>query len=151
MYLVDFSENMIKLAKQKAKKKKIDAEFFVSDISKEKLPFEDNFFDFAIANAVFHCIPKKSQKKAVKELFRVLKPNAEAEIAVWNKDVKRFKNSEKEKFIRWRDKGIRYYYLFESKEIYALFEKAGFKIISKEEPQRNITFVVKKPKTLNIN
>lgn len=144
MYLVDFSEKMIELAEEKAKEKKIRAEFFVSDLS--KLPFEDNFFDYAIAIASIHCIEgEKNRKKAVEELFRVLKKKGQAEIAVWNKDTKYFKNSPKERHVRWREMGVRYYYLFTKDEIYNLFIKAGFKIISKEEPQRNIIFVVQKP------
>jgi ubiquinone/menaquinone biosynthesis C-methylase UbiE len=143
MYLVDFSFEMIKLAKKRAKEKKIDAEFFVSNLS--KLPFEDNFFDYAIAVSSLHCIPPKLHKKAVSELFRVLKPGAETEISVWNKNCKRFKNSPKERYVKWRDKGARYYYLFDAEEIYTLFENAGFKITYKEEPQRNIVFVAKKP------
>jgi len=142
MYLVDFSKEMIKLAKEKAKKNKIKAEFFVSELT--NLPFHDNFFDYAIANDSFHCLNPKAQKKAIKELFRVLKPKAQAEIAVWNKQTKRFKNAPKEKYIRWLDKGKRYYYLFDEKEIHDLFKKAGFKIISKEEPHRKIIFVVEK-------
>ncbi len=143
MYLVDFSEKMIKLAKKQAKEKKIDAEFFVSDLT--KLPFEDDYFDSAIAIAVLHCIKgEKNREKAVKELFRVLKPKAKADIAVWNKNSKKFRNSKKERFVKWRDKGARYYYLFDAEEIYNLFKKVGFKIISKEEPTRNIVFVVEK-------
>lgn len=143
MYLVDFSEEMIKLAKKRAKEKKIDAEFFVSNLT--KLPFENDFFDSAIAIAVLHCIKgEKNREKAVKELFRVLKKGAQVDISVWNKNSKKFKNSPKERFVKWRDKGSRYYYLFDTKEIYKLFEKAGFKIISKEEPQRNIIFVAEK-------
>ena len=142
MYLVDFSEKMIKLAKKRAKEKNIAAEFAVASL--EKLPFEDNFFDYAIAVASLHCLNPTAQKKAIKELFRVLKPGAEAEITVWNKQSKPFKNSPKEKYIAWRDKGKRYYYLFEEKEIHNLFKKSGFEIISKESPRRNITFVVQK-------
>ncbi len=143
MYLIDFSEKMIKLAKKKAKKEKINAEFNVASL--DKLPFKDNFFDSAIAVASIHCIPKEKQKQTIKELFRVLKPNAQAEICVWNKKTKRFKNSPKERFVGWREKGKRYYYLFEPREIYKLFKDAGFKIISKEEPRRMIIFVVEKP------
>lgn len=144
MYLIDFSEKMIKLAKKKAKKNKIKAEFFISDIARKKLPFEDNFFDSALAIAFFHCLKPKSQKKVAKELFRVLKKGAEAEITVWNKNSKKFKNSPKERHVKWLDKGARYYYLFEPEEIYRLFRQTGFKIVSKQEPQRNIIFVVKK-------
>ena len=142
MYLIDFSEKMIKLAKKRAKEKNIDAEFTVANL--EKLPFEDNFFDYAIAVASFHCLNSIAQKKAIKELFRVLKPQAKAEITVWNKQAKRFKNAGKEKYVAWQDKGKRYYYLFDEKEIHDLFKRAGFKIISKEVPRRNIIFVVEK-------
>jgi len=143
MYLVDFSEKMIELAKERAKKKKINAEFFVSDLT--KLPFEDNFFDSAIAIASLHCVEgEKNREKTVKELYRVLKKGAQVDISVWNKNSKKFMKSEKERFVKWRDKGSRYYYLFDADEIYKLFEKAGFKIASKEEPARNIVFVAKK-------
>jgi len=143
IYLVDFSRSMIKLAKKRAKEKKIDAEFSVAEIG--KLPFENNFFDSAIAIAVFHCIKPKEQEKAVKELFRVLKPKAKALIAVWNKNSKKFRNAKKERYVKWRDKGERYYYLFDAREIYDLFKKVGFKVISKYNPERNIIFVAQKP------
>jgi ubiquinone/menaquinone biosynthesis C-methylase UbiE len=142
MYLVDFSKEMIKLAKKKAKKEKIPAEFFISSMT--KLPFEDNFFNAAIANSSFHCLNKKEQIQAAKELFRVLKPKAKAEISVWNIESKRFKNAKKEKYIGWRDKGKRYYYLFNPKEIYDLFEKTGFKILEKQTPGIMISFIVEK-------
>jgi len=144
MYLVDFSKKMIDLAKKRAKEKNIEAEFSVSRIT--KLPFEDNFFDSAIAIAIFHCIKPKNQEKAIKELFRVLKPRAKALIAVWNKNSKKFRNAKKERYVRWRDKGKRYYYLFDADEIYNLFRKVGFKIVLKYKPKRNIIFVAQKPK-----
>ena len=142
MYLVDFSEKMINLAKSKAKREKIDAEFAVAEMT--RLPFENNFFDYAIASSSFHCIPKKDQLKSAKELFRVLKPKAQAEISVWNKQSKRFKNTSKEKLVGWRDKGKRYYYLFDVDEAHKLFEDVGFRIIKKEEPGIMICFVVEK-------
>jgi len=77
-------------------------------------------------------------------LYRVLKPGAEALIAVWNKDSERFKNSDKEKYVKWRDKGARYYYLFEKKEIHNLFKKVGFKIKKKYQSEVNIVFIAQK-------
>jgi ubiquinone/menaquinone biosynthesis C-methylase UbiE len=143
LYLVDFSENMIKLAEKNAKEKNIkNAHFNVADLT--KLPFEDNYFDYAVAMAVLHCIEKKEQKKTIKELHRVLKPKAEALIAVWNKDSKRFKNANKEKYVGWRDKGKRYYYLFDEKELKDLLLKSGFKIKDKIESEINIVFIVQK-------
>jgi len=144
MYLIDFSKKMIELAKKRAKEKNIEAEFNVADI--KKLPFPNNFFDYAISIAVFHCIKGgKNREKAARELFRVVKKGAKAEIVVWNKDSKRFKNSPKERVVKWRDKGSRYYYLFDEKEIHDLFKKVGFKIVKREIPQRSIIFIVQKP------
>lgn len=142
LFLVDFSEKMIELAKKRAKQKKINAEFFVSNIT--SLPFENNFFDSCISIASLHCIPKKEQKKAVKELYRVMKPKSQILIAVWNINSKRFKNSPKEKYVSWRDKGKRYYYLFDEKEVLELFKKAGFKLKKKFESDVNVSFILKK-------
>ena len=142
MFLVDFSKEMINLAKQKAKRLKIPAEFAVADLT--SLPYEDNFFDSAIAISSIHCLSKKCQLKAVRELFRVLKPRAQAEIGVWNIKSKRFKNSPKEKYIAWTNKGKRYYYLFDEKEIHDLFKTAGFKILSSHNSEMMINFIVEK-------
>jgi tRNA (uracil-5-)-methyltransferase TRM9 len=144
MYLVDFSKEMIKLAKKRAKKHKIDAKFFVSDIV--KLPFKDNFFDTALFLAVLHCIEsKKDRAETVKELFRVLKPGAKTIVTVWNKDSKWFKNKPKEKYVGWRDKGKRYYYLYEEKELHNLFKKIGFKLLKTKKDHRMIIFIAQKP------
>lgn len=127
MFLVDFSKEMIKYAKENAKKKKIRADFIVSDLT--SLPFKDNFFDSAIAIASIHCIEgEKNRKKALKELYRVLKVKANAIITIWNKNSRWFKNSGKDKKIKWREKGERYYYLYDKLEILELLSEAGFKI-----------------------
>jgi len=144
MYLVDFSKEMIKLAKKRAKKYNINSKFFVSDIT--NLPFKDNFFDFAICMAVLHCIPtKEKREKAVKELFRVLKSGSIAKIAIWNKDSERYKGKPKEKFIAWKGEGKRYYYLYDEKEVHNLFKKVGFIVKKTWEPNKNIIFIVQKP------
>ena len=114
LYLVDFSKEMLKLAKKRAKEKGIEIKTIVSKL--EKTSLKDNFFDAAICVAVLHCIETKQKRtNALKELLRVLKPGAKAEIEVWNKKSKRFEKSPKEKFVRWRDKGKRFYYLYEEK------------------------------------
>ena len=144
-YFVDFSEKMIEFAKKKAEKLGIKANFYVQDMS--SLPFEDSFFDAALCISALHCVEgEKNRENTIKELFRVLKPGAEVDISVWNKGAYRFKNSAKERTVNWRDKGARYYYLFDADEIYSLFEKVGFKIALKETPTRAIVFTAKKPK-----
>lgn len=143
MYLFDFSENMINFAKQKSDEKSILAEFYVSDML--KIPFKNEFFDAAICTSALHCISGKlNRKKAVQELFRVLKSGAQVMVTVYNKDSKQFKNSSKEKLIRWKDKGVRYYYIFDEEEIHDLFKEIGFKIARKWEPKRSIEFIAEK-------
>ena len=143
MYLVDFSKKMLKLAEKKSKQKKIKAKFIQANLW--KLPFTNELFDYAICISSLHCIPKKGEgEKSIKELFRVLKPKAKAEIGVWNKNSVRFKNSSKEKYVSWRNKGKRYYYLYDEKEIHNLFKKVGFKIISTHNSEMMINFIVQK-------
>ena len=144
MYLVDFSKEMLKLAEAKSKEEKINAEFKQANIW--EIPYENEFFDFAICISALHCVEgKENREKAIKELYRVLKPKAKAEIGVWNIKSKRFKNIKgKEKYVRWTDKGERYYYLYDEKEIYDLFKKIGFKIISTHNSEMMINFVAEK-------
>lgn len=143
LYLVDFSNEMLKLAKQRAKKLGLEINTKISKL--EETDFPDNYFDAAICIASIHCIETaKKREKALKELFRILKPKAKADIEVWNKDSKRFKGKPKEKFISWTDKGLRYYYLYEEKEFKNLLEKIGFKIIKKIPYGANIIFVAQK-------
>jgi len=143
MYLVDFSGEMLELAEKKAKLKSIKAEFIKSDLA--KLPFKDNFFDFAISISSLHCLKPVESEKAVEELYRVLKKGAEVLVGVWNYKSKRFNQKKgKEKLIGWTDKGKRYYYLFEEQEIHSLFEKSGFKIISTHNTEMMINFIAKK-------
>jgi len=143
MYLLDFSEKMLKFAEEKAKKLNLKIETKKTELF--KIPYENNFFDYAICISALHCIKgEKNRIKVVKELFRVLKKNGKALIGVWNFNSKRFKNSKKEKMINWRDKGKRYYYLFKEKEIHNLFKKIGFKILSTHNSEMMINFIVEK-------
>ena len=143
MYLVDFSKDMLKLAEEKSKREKIPIE--IKQANLWKTPYEDEFFDYAICISALHCIETPEQReKAIKELYRILKKNGKAEIGVWNIKSKRFKNAPKEKMIRWTDKGKRYYYLYDEKEIHDLFKKIGFKILSTHNSEMMINFVVQK-------
>ncbi len=144
MYLIDFSEEMINLARNKATKLKIPAEFYASDISK-KLPFQDNFFDYAISISAIHCLQPKDHKKTISEFYRVMKINSRSLIGVWNFKSKRFNQKKgKEKKIKWTDKGERYYYLFDEEEIHDIFKSVGFKILSTHNSEMMINFIVEK-------
>lgn len=131
IYGVDFSNNMLKFAKAYAQKKKFDMILKKAEVN--KLPFKDNSFDAAIFIAVLHCIPdERKRKRALKELLRVLKPDSEALITVWDKNQKRFRKSSKELFIPWRHSGkeyLRYYHLYDKKELLHLLKEVGFEIV----------------------
>ncbi len=151
IYALDFSEEMIKYAKKRAKKLKIEKiKFFVAPAN--KLPFENNFFNSILCTDVLHCIPTKNARtQTLKEIYRVLKPKAKARIVVWNKESGRFKSKKKQDYVQWRDKGKRLYYFYIEKELEKELEKAGFKITSqtsvfKGKPYHSIVFVVEKPK-----
>ena len=145
MWLVDFSKEMLKIAKEKSDKLKIPAEFKLSET--HNIPLNNNFFDGAICICVLHCIETpENREKTLKEIFRVLKPDAKAKISTWDKESERFKNKKKESYIRWRDKGSRYYYFFTREELEESLKKAGFKILENIPSHVNIDFIVQKPK-----
>ena len=144
MYLLDFSKKMLKLAEEKSKKEKINAEFKQANLW--EIPYENEFFDYAVCISALHCVEtQEKREKTIKELYRVLKKGGKAELGVWNVKSKRFKNIKgKEKYVKWTNKGERYYYLYDEKEIHDLFKKIGFKIISKHNSEMMINFVVQK-------
>ena len=154
IYAVDFSQKMLKYAKDYAKKKKFRV--ITTKASAENLPFKDNFFDRAIFIATLHCIESEEKRiDALRELHRVLKPGTEAIITVWNKDQPRFKKSRKEVMLSWDIDGkkyLRYYYLYDKEEIKEQVEGVGLniiKIMDKNNPEdkysmRNIILVVRK-------
>src|SRR3989344_4156589 len=146
IYGVDFSANMLKYAEENAEKLGIKAILKKAKVS--ELPFEDNFFDKTIFIATLHCIyGEKQRKRAIKELYRVLKPKGKVIITVWNKNAKRWKNKHKEKIVSWKldeeTKVNRYYYLYDQSELIKELGNAGFKIIKKNrEEARNIVLEV---------
>jgi len=144
MWLVDFSEKMLRLAKKKAEESEIDAEFVKADLT--ELPLGDNFFDYAICISALHCIRgEENRLKAVEELYRVMKKGGTARIGVWNFQSKRFNQKQgKEKLIKWTNKGERYYYLFDEQEVQNLFKKVGFKLVETDNSEMMINFVVQK-------
>ena len=79
LYAIDFSFEMIKLAKENAKKKGIDVELSVMNAT--NLRFEENFFDAVLCNAVLHCIPSREDRiNVLSEIFRVLKKIGRAHV-----------------------------------------------------------------------
>ena len=147
-YLQDISSEMLRLAEEKAEKMGIKYETIHSPM--DVIPKEDEFFDYAICISALHCVPGEgSRKKAISELYRVLKKGGLAYIGVWNEASKRFvrktRKGKKEHLIGWQDKGERYYYLYSEDEIHSQFRKAGFEIVSVHNSEMMINFIARRP------
>ena len=132
LYGIDFSKEMIRLAKKYSRKFDFNVNLAMADAI--HLPFGDATFDWVIAIATYHHIEDRSQRQeAFKELKRVLKPDGEAFITVWNRWQPRFWFKGKEIEVPWKLKDAtlyRYYYLFSYIELKKELQKAGFQIIT---------------------
>jgi tRNA (uracil-5-)-methyltransferase TRM9 len=143
LYGVDFSEEMIKLARKYAEKFNFEVILTVSDVC--NLPYNDAVFDFAISVATYHHLEPGKQTIAFQELKRVLKPGGGAFITVWNRWQPRFWFRQKEVMVPWKIKSetiYRYYYLFSRAEIVNLVRKSGLQVI-KVFPESGYRFPVK--------
>jgi tRNA (uracil-5-)-methyltransferase TRM9 len=131
LYGVDFSSEMVKFALRYSQKFGFPVNLHVADA--RHLPFADNTFDWAIAVATYHHLQgRDSQLSALAELRRVLKPEGEAFITVWNRCQRRFWLKKKEVAVPWKAGGqtiYRYYYLFTYPELEGLVNRAGFRIL----------------------
>ena len=156
LYGVDFSAEMIRLARRYSNKFTFPVNLQIADA--RALPFRDQVFDWAIAVATYHHIQgREAQIAALKELYRVLKPGGEAFLTVWNRCQPGFWFRGKELSVPWKAKGqtlYRYYYLFDYREFEGLVKRAGFRLL-KSAPEnsyhlpikyfsRNICLLVKK-------
>jgi tRNA (uracil-5-)-methyltransferase TRM9 len=157
LYGADISGKMLELARKYAAKYNFRVNLAQADA--RQLPFNDNFFDWAIAVATYHHIEGDTERlKALKELYRILKPGGEAFITVWNKWQPRFWLSPKDTQVPWKSKDktvYRYYHLFSYRELEKLARHAGFEVL-KSFPEsryklpvktfsRNICLLIKKP------
>ncbi len=131
LYGVDFSTEMLSLARKYSLKFDFSANLLVADV--RHLPLADEVFDWVISVATYHHIKSKRERlKALEELKRVLKPGGEAFITVWNHWQPRFWLRGKEAAIPWRtkDKTLeRYYYLFSYSELEKLAKQAGLQVV----------------------
>jgi len=141
-YEVDFSGKQLEAGKRKAEQEKINAKFF--KIKADRLPFEDEFFDSGLFIAALHCIEDEAERlSSLKEFYRVLKKDVEAMISVWDAEDGRFSEKGKEVYMEWKVNDVpymRYYYLYNKKEIIDLLEKVGFEILEVYEPREKDRF-----------
>ncbi len=143
-YGFDISSCQLGKAITYAEENNINAEFFKMSAHKlSKKDFKKDMFDYGLFIATLHCIENSDNRlRALKELYRVLKPRAEALISVWNSQDTRFDNVRKEKdiYMSWKYEGniyYRYYYLYSKEELINLITKAGFKILEFYEHDEN--------------
>jgi ubiquinone/menaquinone biosynthesis C-methylase UbiE len=110
------------------------------------LPFPNNTFDWVISIATYHHIKGREERaKAFIELKRILKPEGEAFLTVWNHGQPRFWLKSKEQRVPWRLKGEtvhRYYHLFSYGELRRLLCKAGLQIIAMS-PEKSYRFPIR--------
>jgi ubiquinone/menaquinone biosynthesis C-methylase UbiE len=136
LYGVDFSTEMLRMAGKYAAKFNLPLHLKAADIT--ALPYPDQHFDKAIAIATYHHLTTEEDRfKALTELRRVLRPDGQAFITVWNRTQPRFWLKPKELMVPWRQRGEiiqRYYYLFSYGEMEKLASEAGFKIL-KSSPE----------------
>jgi ubiquinone/menaquinone biosynthesis C-methylase UbiE len=141
---IDISPGMLEMGRQYAEKFGFKVNLTEADAA--DLPFPDESYDFAIAVAVYHHIEEKEKRlKALKGLYRVLKPGGEAFITVWNRYQPRFWRQRKNIRVPWRsgEKVLqRYYYLFSYGEIKRLVRKAGLRVL-KASPEKAYSFPLK--------
>ena len=144
LYGIDFSSEMLKFARQYARKFSFAVNLSQADAG--YLPYSAETFDWAISVATYHHLRSKEERlKALRELNRVLKPGGEAFITVWNHWQPRFWFSGREVAVPWRQKSqtlYRYYYLFSYGELERLAREAGFWVI-KSFPGSACRFPVK--------
>jgi len=141
---VDFSNKMLRLGQKYAAKFNLKVNLVLADAA--SLPYADGNFDYAIAIAIYHNIEGEEQRqKAFCELKRVLKPDGEAFITVWNKWQPRFWLKGREVSVPWKSRKktyYRYYHLYSYGELRSSLSRAGFHII-KILPEKTYRFPLK--------
>lgn len=141
-YGFDGSNELLKIAKAQAPKAKLQ----FLDL-REKLPYEDNFFDAIWARNSLHHLEPHDLDQALNELRRVLKPNGIIFIE-WKEGKKAAITKEEKAFGKER-----FYNLLSKEEVEKLVENAGFKITNsytynsgkKEQFPNFVVIFAKKP------
>lgn len=82
-HAIDVDEKILTIAKGKLVKSEVQVSLLQYDGS--TLPFADGYFDRVVSSLVFHHLTKEQKKRALNEIFRVLKSNGQLHIADWGK------------------------------------------------------------------
>lgn len=132
---IDFSENMIDIAKDKYP----NVQFFQGDAT--SLPYEDNTFD--IVTMGFGLRNIQNAEKAVEEVYRILKPNGKflhLDFGEKNLISKIYDKLTPLIVSRFTDNSPAYSYLIKSRQIFPVpselikdFESKGFKLYKRKD------------------
>jgi ubiquinone/menaquinone biosynthesis C-methylase UbiE len=78
---VDGDRQVLDLARAKAMKTGLAVTF--DEAMADALPYPDSFFDRVVSSFVFHHLSRETKRRALSEVFRVLKPGGEVHLADW--------------------------------------------------------------------
>jgi len=155
----DISRIMLQNGQEYAAKHRLTAELTLADAA--ALPFREASFDGAVAVAVYHHLRgAAARSRGFAELYRVLRPGAEAFLTVWNRRQRRFGWYRREAVVPWRRDGRtlgRYHYLYSYRELKQALVSAGLEVIRLGPEQgyrgvwrgfsKNICALVRRPDT----
>lgn len=156
---LDFSRGMLRQALRHMARHGYRAPLVQGELT--RLPFADCSFDHAIGIACYHHIQGESaRRQAFSELKRILRPEGEAFISVWNHAQPRFRGMSQDQFVQWRDGATtleRYYHLYTREGLEATLRQCGFQVteigygrlrrVATEQDPRNICALVRRPST----
>ncbi|HYP42108.1 MAG TPA: methyltransferase domain-containing protein [Chloroflexia bacterium] len=72
VYGIDASPEMIDVARSKARRRRLPAQFLVEPV--EALSFDDGSFDVVLSSLMMHHLPRELRRRALAEIRRVLRP-----------------------------------------------------------------------------
>lgn len=135
LHAVDADNEILTIAKERAKKLNLDINFRQSFL--QKLPYKDKFFDIVYSSLVFHHLNTKSKNKAMKEICRVLKKKGKFYLFDFGKPKSRFS------LIAWFAVHLEEGYDNIKGNIPSMLLNAGFKSVKKVSEYRlGIYFLV---------
>ncbi len=82
---IDPDPNILALAHEKLKTRKGKSSLQLSKASATKLPFPNDYFNIVMSSLTFHHLNSKEKENALKEIYRVLKPESKLLIADWGR------------------------------------------------------------------
>lgn len=134
LYGIDADSKMINLALKKIKERRLD--FNLKTALAEKLPFKNNFFDAIWCSQTLHHLPTEYKKQALRETYRVLKPNGKYFLTIVSKP----KNPILAKIVSIQNLIEHTKDNYEGK-IPGLVKEAGFKNVRETEIWLNASFI----------